>query len=229
LRGAIFDDECVDMPFYIAEAQRYYVNIVSKFSGPVLKAIDKLKPLTISIIAPSHGLLWRKDPGKIVQLYKRWAEYATGPGDIGVTLIYGSMYGNTEAMMNAVAGGISQTGIELAIFDAARTHASYVLPSLWTRAGVMIGAPTYEGSLFPPVAQMLEVAVHKRVLNRKVARFGSYGWSGGAQRVCEEIVAPLKWEWIGTFEFTGAPTKEDLRKGEVFGRQFAEAIKGRAS
>lgn len=224
LRGALFDDECTDHEFYISEALRYYVNIVAKFSGPVLRAIEKLGGLAIDIIAPSHGLVWRRDPAKIVQLYKRWAEHATGPGEHAVTLIYGSMYGNTETMMNAVAEGISKKDIPLAIFDCARTHSSYVLPYLWTRAGVMIGAPTYEGALFPPVEQMLQMAAHKRVLNRKVARFGSYGWSGGAQRACEQIVEPLKWQWIETFEFNGAPTKEDLRKGEAFGQRFAEAI-----
>jgi flavorubredoxin len=224
LRGAIFDDECTDMDFYLQESLRYYVNIVALFSGPVLKAIAKLAGLDIQVIAPSHGLLWRKDPGQIVQLYQKWAGYATGPGDPAVTLIYGSMYGNTEAMMNAVAEGVSKAGAPLAIFDAARTHVSYILPSLWTRRGVVVGAPTYEGSLFPPVAEVLAHAAHKRVLNKKLAYFGSYGWNGGAKRELTRITEPLKWELVDALEFNGAATTEDLRKSEAFGRRFAEAI-----
>jgi anaerobic nitric oxide reductase flavorubredoxin len=225
LRGAIFDDECADLDFYQKESLRYYVNIVAKFSKPVLRAIEKLAGVPVEIIAPSHGLIWREHPQLIVDLYQKWAEYATGKTEAGITLIYGSMYGNTETMMNAVAQGISRVGIPVEIFDAARTDVSYILPSLWTRAGVMVGAPTYEGTLFPPVAQVLEMAVLKRVLNKKVAMFGSYGWSGGALRHLEKIIEPVKWELVDSFEFTGRPTEAELEKGEEFGASFAEVIK----
>ena len=70
----------------------------------------------------------------------------------------------------------------LQIFDAARTHVSYILPALWVNRGVVIGAPTYEGALFPPVLDVLNHAAVKRILNKRTAMFGSYGWSGGAVR-----------------------------------------------
>ena len=225
LRGAIFDDECIDPEFYEREALRYYVNIVALFSGPVLKAIAKLADVPVSVIAPSHGLIWRDNPQLIVDLYKKWAEYATGPTEVGITLIYGSMYGNTEEMMDAVAQGISREGGPLTIFDAGHTHVSYILPWLWTQRGVMVGAPTYEGGLFPLVAQVLDMAAQKRIRNKKVARFGSYGWSGGAQRDFERIIEPLKWELVDYFEFVGSPTEEELRQGEEFGARFAQRVK----
>ncbi|MCJ7665051.1 MAG: FprA family A-type flavoprotein [Desulfobacterales bacterium] len=225
LRGGIFDDQCKDPDFYQREALRYYSNIVARFSRNVLNAIDKLKAISISIVAPSHGLIWRDKPGRIIELYEQWARYATGKTEAGVTLIYGSMYGNTEAMMNAVAQGISRTGIPLEIFDAARTHASYILPSLWRRQGVVIGAPTYEVTLFPPVGHVLDIAVHKGVRNKKAALFGSYGWSGGAQGEIKRIIEPAKWEVVDAFEFIGAPTKEDLKRGEESGAAFAERLK----
>jgi len=225
LRGAIFDDECVDSEFYKREALRYYVNIVAIFSKPVLQAIAKLADVPVSVIAPSHGLIWRQDPQHIVELYRQWAEYATGPTEAGITLIYGSMYGNTEKMMNAVARGVSRERVSLSIFDVTHTHVSYILPSLWTQRGVMVGAPTYEGSLFPPMVQVLDVVAHKRIRNKKVARFGSYGWSGGAQRHLERLIEPLKWELVESFEFIGGPTQADLEHGEEFGARFARLIK----
>ncbi len=225
LRGGIFDDQCTDFGFYEKEALRYYVNIVAVFSRPVLQAIAKLEDVPVSIIAPSHGLIWRENPGRIVELYRQWAECASGPGEVGVTLIYGTMYGNTEEMMNAVAQGISEEGVPVDIFDARRTHVSYILPSLWTKRGVMVGAPTYEGGLFPPVAQALSMAATKRIRNRVATHFGSYGWSGGAQRDFEGFVERLKWEMTDPFEFHGGPTEEDLRRGEAFGAEFARRIK----
>jgi flavorubredoxin len=224
LRGGIFDDQYTDMDYYVQESLRYYVNIVARFSGPVLKAIAKLQDVPIDVVAPSHGLVWRKDPMQIVALYKKWAEYATGPAEPGITLIYGSMYGHTEEMMNAVAEGVSEVGVPLTIFDAARTHSSYIMPHVWTQTGVMVGAPTYEVSLFPPVAQTLSMLANKRIVNRKAAYFGSYGWSGGARRECETITESLKWDWAEPFEFQGAPTRDDLRRGEEYGKRFAESI-----
>ena len=105
VRGGIFDDESTAPDFYEREALRYYVNIVANFSARVLNAIEKLKAIPIDVIAPSHGLVWRKDVSRIINLYKKWAEYATGDAEPGVTLLYASMYGNTESAMNAVARG----------------------------------------------------------------------------------------------------------------------------
>jgi anaerobic nitric oxide reductase flavorubredoxin len=226
LRGALFDDDCVDLTFYEKESLRYYANIVAKFSRMVTRAIDKLADVPVEMIAPSHGLIWRKDPGRIVALYRRWASYATGPAEPGVTLIYSSMYGNTDKMMNAVAQGISREGLSLEIFDATRTHVSYILPYLWTHTGVMVGAPTYEGGLFPMMAHVLDMALRKGVRNKKVARFGSYAWSGGAQKEFEKIVGELGWEDQGYLEFVVTPTEEELEKGQEFGAAFARAVQG---
>lgn len=225
LPGAIFDGDCHDIGFYEKESLRYFANIVSKFSKPVLMAIDKLADIDIDIIAPSHGLIWRKDPGRIIELYKKWAGYATGPGEPGVTLLYGSMYGNTERMMNSVAKGVADAGIPVEIFDVARTHTSYILPSVWTKSGVIIGAPTYEVALFPAMTQKLEEIAIKRITDKKAAYFGSYGWSGGALKQVKQIIEPVKWDLLDSFEFQGGPTDEDLKKGEYFGKSFAEELK----
>ena len=224
LKGAIFDDECGDLDFYEKEALRYYVNIVAKFSRPVLQAIDKLAGIPVDIIAPSHGLIWRKNPKRIIELYKRWAEYAQGQCETGVTLVYGSMYGNTEMMMNAVAQGVSRAGVSMEVFDGARTHVSYVLPSLWEKKGVIVGAPTYEGSLFPPVEQVLTMAATKRIMGKKLAYFGSFGWGGGALREVRKQTEPLKWDLVDSFTFQGRPTDGDLSNGERFGYDFARQL-----
>lgn len=225
-RGSVFDDECADPGFYERESLRYYANIVAKFSGPTLRAIEKLATVPIDIIAPSHGLIWRGRPGRIVELYRKWAELAKGGGEKAVTLLYGSMYGSTERMMNAVVQGISEVGVPVEIFDAARTHASYILPSLWTKEGVLVGAPTYEGALFPPVAQVLEMAALKRVVGKKTAIFGSFGWSRGAVLAFRKLVEPLAWNITDVMEWNGGATKELLAKGKEFGERFARAIKG---
>ena len=73
LPGTMFDDQVADLLYYEREALRYYVNIVAKFSTPTMNAINKLAGAPVEIIAPSHGLVWRRDPARIVELYTRWA------------------------------------------------------------------------------------------------------------------------------------------------------------
>ena len=224
VRGGIFDDESLDRDFYEREALRYYVNIIANFSSRVLGAIEKLKDVPVDVIAPSHGLVWRKDVSRIVDLYRLWAEYASGKCEPGVTLLYASMYGSTEMTMNAVARGIARAGLPVEIFDAARTHVSSILPSLWTKSGVVVGAPTYEVALFPPVAEALHMVARKRIVNKKAAYFGGHGWSGGALRELRQIVEPLKWEIVDTLEYVGTPKIPDLHEAERFGEQFARRL-----
>jgi flavorubredoxin len=183
-----------------------------------------LSDVPVSVIAPSHGLVWRENPAQIVTLYQKWAEYAAGPTEAGVTLLYASMYGNTETMMNAVARGVSEQDLPVDIYDVTRTHVSYILPSLWTQRGVIVGAPTYEGGLFPPMADALNIARQKRIRNKQIAYFGSYGWSGGARRELEKLAGDLKWDLVDAYEFQGGPTEEALHKAARFGARFGKLI-----
>ena len=225
LQGAIFDDQCTSPDYYENEALRYYANIVALFPKPVIRAIDKLAGVPLDVVAPSHGLIWRKDPGRIIELYQKWANYALQGPDAGVTLLYGTMYGNTEKMVEAVAAGVARAGIPMDIFDVRHIHASYILPSVYTRSGVLIGAPTYEGELFPPMAHVLDMVSRKRIQNRKVAYFGSFGWSGGARREIAQWAEKLKWELAEAWEFPGGATHQDLLKAEELGFNFAQSLK----
>ncbi|MBT3296354.1 MAG: FprA family A-type flavoprotein [Verrucomicrobia bacterium] len=229
LQGSIFDDECQNQAFYERESLRYFVNIVAKFRVSVRKAINKLADVDVRMIAPSHGLIWRAHPERIIELYQTWCNYPDTPGDLAVTLIYGSMYGNTESFMNAVAQGVVAEGLDVEIFDAARTHSSYMLPYLWTRRGVVVGAPTYEGALFPPVWEVIREARIKGVKNRQLAMFGSYGWTGGALRDLVKIVEPVKWNLIDSLEVKGGANPESIARAEAFGRTFAQTLKADAS
>ncbi len=225
LQGAIFDDQCTAPEFYEREALRYYANIVALFPKPVLKAIDKLAGIPVDVVAPSHGLLWRKHPERIIELYQKWANYAIEGPELGVTLLYGTMYGNTEKMVEAVAAGVARAGMPVDIFDVRHIHASYILSSVYTCSGVLIGAPTYEGELFPPMAHVLDMLNRKRIQNRKLAYFGSFGWSGGARREIAQWAEKLKWELVESWEFPGGPTSQDLLKAEELGYTFAQSLR----
>ncbi|MBC7170549.1 FprA family A-type flavoprotein [Candidatus Bipolaricaulota bacterium] len=222
LDGVLFDDEA-DLAHYEAEAVRYYANIVGAVSKPVLRAIDKLGGLPIEVIAPSHGLVWRREPGRIVDLYARLARM---DGEPAVTVVYGSMYDHTRRMADAVARGVREAGVLVKIVDAARVHPSAVLAEVWRRKGLIVGSPTYDSGIFPAVEHALRLVVRKRLANRVVGLFGSLGWQGGAVRNMADEIAPVGWDLVDQVEFRGAPRADDLARGEALGRAVAERVRG---
>lgn len=226
-KGAIFDDEVSeeDHEFFERETLRYYANIVGPFSNSVLKAIDKAGGLDIEIIAPSHGLIWRADPGRIINRYIKYANYMSQPAEPKITVIWGSMYGNTETMMRSVLKGIAKEGVRVKVMKVPETDVSYVLAEAWESAGLVIAMPTYEYKIFPPVKYVLDIFEYKHVWHKKVLRIGSYGWSGGAERHFEKAVEKLKWDLIGPLEYQGQPSAADMKKGEELGAELAREVK----
>ena len=228
--GSIFDDGQDSLEFFEREALRYYANIVAKYSRMVLKAVEKLALLPVKIVAPSHGLIWRRDPARIIGLYKAWASYALPgeggnvPGEPRVTVVYGSMYGNTAACAGAIAKGARAAGVPVETFDASRTHASYILPALWRSRGIAVGSPAYDGHLFPAVASVLSLAAQKGIVGRKAAFCGSYAWNGGAEAEFKREAEAMKWDLLGSLAFPGAPSPETLAAGEAMGAALARAI-----
>lgn len=224
LNGSIFDDRALDLAHYEQQALRYYVNIVSSYSKPVKNAIAKLETVPIEVVAPSHGLVWRKSPHRIIDLYRKWADYASTSGDPAVTLLYCSMYGSTEKLMEVVAQGIADEDVPVTIFNVSHAEMGDMLPSLWTKKGVMIGAPTYEGGLFPHMSFVLDVAQRKHIFNKISATFGSYGWGGGSEREYNERIKGLRWQSFGIFTDKGMPNTADMNAGRKFGAEFARRI-----
>jgi flavorubredoxin len=226
---AAYDDELSEeqFAFYEEEALRYYANIVGPFSVFVQRAIDKLKDIEIKAIAPGHGIVWRQDPGRIVGDYIRYASYAKGPAKTDVTVLYASMYGMTERGVKPVIEVLENEGITVHSHKIPETDWSFALASVWQSSGVVLAMPTYEYKMFPPMAALLEEIGRKKAQNRKAFRFGSYGWSGGAQKELDEIVArnKMNWDFLEPVEFRGAPTDEHLELIRQRGRELATAVK----
>jgi len=225
LDGAIFDDTCADLAYYEAESLRYFTNIVAAFSKNVLSAIAKLADTPIEIVAPSHGLIWRKNPGRILELYQTWSEYYNSPAEVGIAALLGTMYRNTEHALSAALDGIESEGVPVKVHDVRKTHISHILPDLWTRRGVLVAAPTYERGLFPPMMDALMMADRKNVRHKKAAYLGSYAWSGGAKQDFERMAEKMDWEVLSKADFIGGAKPADLDSAHALGAQLAKAVK----
>lgn len=225
-RGCIFDDETPEAykPYWEEEMLRYYANIVSMFSTSVLKAIEALKDLEIKIIAPSHGLVWR-NPDVVIKKYVRYANYNQDFGEPEICIVWGSMYGNTEAMLNSILRGIASEGVPVTVHRVPNEDASFILSDVYKSAGLIIGCPTYEYEMFPPMKYLMDLLKKKRMKFKKVLYFGSYGWSGGAKKDFDELSENMNWDIFEPIIFQGHPTQEEQQVGEKRAAELARKVK----
>lgn len=214
---------------YEKDTIRYYSNIVATFSPQVKSAIKKVREIPAKLIAPGHGLVW-KDTKAIMDAYDAYADYQKGPARAEITFIWGSMYGMTEAAVKHALKVLEKEDITVHVHRVPEDSWGTVLTSVWTSTGIILAMPTYEFKMFPPMGAVLEEIGKKKALNRKAFRFGSFGWSGGAERELADINTRLNmgWEFLEPVEFKGTPSSEDMEKIEaqikVLVAQVKEAV-----
>jgi flavorubredoxin len=225
LEGGIFDDE-VDIDYFENEILRYFSNIVGKYCVPVQNAIKKLGGIEIKTICSTHGPIWRKNPSWIMSRYDRWSRHE---GEEGVVIVYGSMYGNTEKMMEAVAKGLSDEDVSrIRIHNVSRMHISYLIRDAWRFRGLILGSPTYDTKLYPPMDYFIRFLEHKQLKNRVLGLFGTFGWSGGGVSTLTEFAKEGKGAWDlvePIVEAKCSPTEADLDLCEQLGQNVVKRLK----
>lgn len=196
---------------YRDEMIRYYSNIVGKYGTPVQTALKKLSGLDIRRICSTHGPVWEKNIGAVVSLYDKLSRYEV---ERGVCIVYGSMYGNTAAAADALAMELEARGIPYAIHDLACNNAgelgqSGALRDAFRYDTLVVGSPTYNNGIFPPVEMFMKALSARLVKNRRFYAFGSYTWSGASVKQLNELASAMKFEILGEgMSFPQAYTRE---------------------
>ena len=190
-----FLDSRINLDKYWDEMVRYYSNIVGKYGNPVQKALAKLGSLPISTICSTHGPVWTENIGKVVGIYDRLSRYEA---EEGVVIAYGSMYGNTEQMAEAIASELSAQGIKnIVMHNVSKSNASYILKDIFKYRGLIVGAPTYCNQIYPEVNALLEKILLREVKGRYLGYFGSFCWAGAAVKRMGEFTEKSKLELVG--------------------------------
>lgn len=195
LDGGVIDTD-MNVERFWEEMIRYYSNIVGKYGNPVQKALQKLSGVEIGTICSTHGPVWREHLGKAVSIYDRLSRYE---GEEGVAIVYGSMYGNTEQMAEAIAYALAENGIKnIVLHNVSKSHPSYILKDVFNYRGLIIGSPTYSGQLFPEIESILSKIEVREVKDRLFGYFGSFTWAGAAVKRLTAFGEKMKWEVVGS-------------------------------
>lgn len=224
--GAIdggFWDEQHDLATYIPEAHRYYTNIVGKYGSFVQRTLDKALKLDIEVIAPIHGVVWRKHIPEILELYRQMATYEAEPG---VVVIYGSMYGNTEELAEEIGRSLGAHGVNrVVLHHMGYSSASQVISDVFRYKGVIIGSPTYNNGVWPNVQDVLYQLAERNIPDRLYSVFGSGTWNPNTIKPLEEWAEARKWTKVADpIKLSQAPSAVDKAAAWELGRVVAEAV-----
>jgi flavorubredoxin len=222
-----FDDEYIErvsMEDLEDSVIDYYANILMPFGQLIKNKIQEIVKLglEIEIIAPDHGIIWRKYPEKIIEMYMNMAE---GKADLRVVIIYDTMWNSTERMVIPIMDGIKNEGVDVKVIKLRATPLSFAVKEFWKARGCLIGSPTLNNSMFPSIAEFLSYLKGLRPKNRITGAFGSYGWGGGAVRDIYEELKEIGLEVVEPgVQVLYKPSAEDEKACYDFGREFAKKV-----
>jgi len=219
-----FDDE-VDMHVLMEEAATYYANILMPLAPLITRKIQEVVQMGIPIamIAPSHGIIWRSDPSKIIKAYSDWS---AGVSKNKVVIVYDTMWGSTDKMARAVAEGATSEGVDVKVLKLRASDLSEVMTEILDAKAVIVGSPTLNNGMFPTLGSFLTYATGLKPKGKLWSFFGSYGWGGGAVKGMTEMAQKAGFQvHESSVEVKYVPDHEDLKKCFEFGQQIAAKIK----
>ena len=220
-----FADE-VDQYTLWKEAEKYYANILWPLSRMVQRKIEEVIELglPIKIIAPSHGLIWRKDPLQIATRYLEWAKGERLQDKVVIT--WDTMWQSTTKLARAIAEGISSQGLTPLLRLIPHSDRSDIMAELLEARGILVGSSTLHNDILPTVAPILSDFEVLKPRGKKAAAFGSFGWAGGAVKRIQEAMEKGKMELVmDPFTVKWVPTEAELNQAFQFGVEFAKKVK----
>jgi flavorubredoxin len=218
-----FADE-IDDDILEYEGAKYFANILLLLSSLVIRVLEKVGKLgiTINVLAPDHGPVWRKDINRMLEYYAKWA--AQKPTRKAV-VVYDTMWQSTHKMARAIGEGLADGGADAEIMKLRACHRSDIVTEVLDAGALLVGSPTINSNMFPTVADVLTYLKGLKPQNLIGAAFGSYGWSGEAVGHVEEMLNAMKIELVGeSIKARYVPDDDALDKCFSLGKLVADEL-----
>jgi flavorubredoxin len=216
-------DDCEDE--YFEEMKYYFDVIMGPFRKFVLMALEKIKDLKFSIVAPSHGPIHMKDIEKYFNLYREWSTIEP-ISEKNVQIFYISAYGNTEKMAEFIKSNLIEKGIKAEAHEITTTPMEKLVEMVGKASGIMVGSPTINQDAVKPAWDLLSLVCAITNRGKAAAAFGSYGWSGEGVPMLTERLKSLKFKVVEPgLKFNFVPSDEDFKKAEGLVYSFLEQLK----
>ena len=191
LSGNLFADEMNFEGEWLNDARRYFVNIVGKYGQPVQTVLKKAAALDIKMICPLHGPVWRENLGWFIGKHDVWSRYE--PEEKGVVIIYGSIYGHTEAAAMRMATLLGQRGVKnIHVYDASHTHSSKLVAECWRASHIVLACSTYNNGIYTPVEELLHDLKAHCLQSRTWALIENGSWAPQSGKLMRAMIEEMK-------------------------------------
>ncbi|HAO21349.1 MAG: MBL fold metallo-hydrolase [Desulfobacteraceae bacterium IS3] len=220
-----FDDVVGDA--IMPHAKKYFANILLLYAPLITKLIDQVVKMGIEIkmICPDHGIIWRKDPAKIINAYAEWSKQENLQNK--VVIVYDTMWHSTEMMAEAITSGVIDSGAIVKPMKLREWHRSDIMTDILDAKAVIIGSPTLNNGLYPTVADFLTYMKGLKPQNKIGGVFGSYGWSGESVKIIRKELEDLGFKMPEPeLKVQYVPDKASLEKCVEFGKKIGQAVMG---
>ena len=225
LNGNLFSDELEFDKEWLADARRYYANIVGKYGMQTQALLTKAAGLDIQLICSLHGPIWRENLSYIIEKYDKWSKYE--PEDKEVVIIYGSVYGHTEQAVDALAGKLADKGIRhIATYDVSTTHVSELIAEIFRASHIVLACATYNGGIYPPMENLLNDMKALSVQKRTVALMDNGTWAPTAGKQIVKKLEEMKEMELLTQQLSIKSVLKNDREAELdaFAQQIIDAM-----
>ena len=224
LDGGVVDSQ-LNPDFYWDEMVRYYANIVGKYGSPVQKALRKLGDLKIETICSTHGPVWTEPENieRVIGIYDKMSKYEA---DKGLVIAYGSMYGNTEQLAEAIASEAAANGVKnIVMHNLSKSNLSYVVQDIFKYKGLIIGSPTYDSKLYPAVQSLVNTLENKNLKNRFFGYFGGHSWAGTSVRLLGAFADNMQFEIVcNPVDIKQSINEDTYQQAMLLGSNMAKKI-----
>lgn len=186
-----FDDQW-DLAEIMREAKAYYANIVTPYGKQVLKTLEGAKDLPIEIIAPSHGLIWRKNLGTILSAYSDWA---SGRYHAKVLVLYDTMWESTKKMAEEIVRGAISVSEDLDVqpLHVRKTSLTRIATELLDTPVIAVGSATLNALMMPTMGAVLTYIKGLKFREKSTVSFGSAGWGPGGPESIAKWLEEMKY------------------------------------
>lgn len=210
-----------DWDGYMRAAKYYYDNIIGPFKPFMLKALEKVKELDLSMICTGHGPVIDDKIDFILNTYETWSTVVNPNQKKTVVMPYVSAYGYTRSIAEKIAEGIRSSGdIDVKMYDMVEADQGEVLAELGFADGILFGSPTIVGEALKPIWDLTTSIFAGTHGGKLAAAFGSYGWSGEAVPHLTERLEQLNMKVTEGFRVRFKPDENQLQDAFEYGFNF---------
>jgi flavorubredoxin/flavin reductase (DIM6/NTAB) family NADH-FMN oxidoreductase RutF len=153
----------------------YYECLMAPNARSVISAMKRMEALgEVSLVANGHGPLLKHNVDELLRRYWDWSS-TQAKAEKTVALFYMSDYGYSDRLSQAIAHGITKTGIAVEMIDLKSADQQEVQELVTRAAGVVVGMPPTLGDYLKETTATLGTILAAVKPKQAIGFFEAYG------------------------------------------------------